>query len=203
MTGFVLQGHILYIIFNNNFNIFFIIYFMFFYHIFTILLSNTILVWRNLIIAEIQLWNIIYELRMMPNIYDFILLTAQVLPPITGDVAHDHPSVIRSPGSKWVSSRASSCWSRGRSTVRRCPAGCRPSGCGTGARGVQRAGRAVCVHTERGEGEERAEDDGRLHQTVVIQLTQKLSAADPPLVKLGLVHLRTKHTSTSKASNNL
>jgi len=61
---------------------------------------------------------------------------ARVLPPITGDDAHDHPPVIgRSPGSKGGGSRASSCWSRGRSTVRRCPAGCRPSGCGTGARG--------------------------------------------------------------------
>ncbi len=69
--------------------------------------------------------------------------------------------------------------------------------------GVQRAGRAVYVHAERGEGEERAEDDGRLHHTVVIQLPQELSAADPPLVKLGLVHLRTKHTSTPKASKNL
>lgn len=62
-------------------------------------------------------------------------------------------------------------------------------------RRVQRARRAIRVHAERDKGEERAEDDSRLHHTVVIQLPQKLSAADPPLVKLGLVHLKTKHTS--------
>ena len=58
-------------------------------------------------------------------------------------------------------------------------------------RRVQRAGAAVLVHPEGDEGEEGAEDDGWLHHAVVVELAQELGAADPPLVELGLVHLRT------------
>ena len=55
--------------------------------------------------------------------------------------------------------------------------------------GVEGGGRAVGVHAERDEGEERAEDDGRLHHAVVVELAQELGTAHTPLVKLGLVHL--------------
>lgn len=54
---------------------------------------------------------------------------------------------------------------------------------------VQRAGAAVLVDAEGDEGEERAEDDGRLHHAVVVELAQELGAADAPLVELGLVDL--------------
>lgn len=56
-------------------------------------------------------------------------------------------------------------------------------------RWVQRAGAAVLVDAEGDEGEERAEDDGRLHHAVVVELAQELGAADAPLVELGLVDL--------------
>lgn len=55
--------------------------------------------------------------------------------------------------------------------------------------GVQRAGTAVLIHAEGDEGEEGAENDGRLHHAVVVELAQELGAADPPLVELGLVDL--------------
>lgn len=54
---------------------------------------------------------------------------------------------------------------------------------------VQRAGAAVLVDAEGDEGEEHAEDDGRLHHAVVVELAQELGAADAPLVELGLVDL--------------
>lgn len=57
-------------------------------------------------------------------------------------------------------------------------------------RRVQRAGAAVLIDPERDEGEEGAENDGRLHHAVVVELAQELGAADPPLVELGLVDLR-------------
>lgn len=55
--------------------------------------------------------------------------------------------------------------------------------------GVQRAGAAVLVDAKGDEGEERAEDDGRLHHAVVVELAQELGAADAPLVELRLVDL--------------
>lgn len=54
---------------------------------------------------------------------------------------------------------------------------------------VQRAGAAVLVDAKGDEGEERAEDDGRLHHAVVVELAKKLGAADAPLVELRLVDL--------------
>ena len=54
---------------------------------------------------------------------------------------------------------------------------------------IQEAGAAVRVHPEEDEGEEGAENDGRLHHAVVIELAQELGAADAPLVELGLVDL--------------
>lgn len=56
-------------------------------------------------------------------------------------------------------------------------------------RRVQRAGAAVLVDPEGDEGEEGAENDGRLHHAVVVELAQELGAADPSLVELGLVDL--------------
>lgn len=58
-------------------------------------------------------------------------------------------------------------------------------------RRVQRARAAVLADPEGDEGEEGAEDDGRLHHAVVVELAQELGAADPPLVELGLVDLKT------------
>lgn len=55
--------------------------------------------------------------------------------------------------------------------------------------GIQGAGAAVLIDAEGDEGEEHAEDDGRLHHAVVVQLAQELGAADAPLVELGLVDL--------------
>lgn len=60
-------------------------------------------------------------------------------------------------------------------------------------RGVQGAGAAVLAHPEGGEGEQGAEDDGRLHHAVVVQLAQELGAADSPLVELGLIDLEQKN----------
>lgn len=60
-------------------------------------------------------------------------------------------------------------------------------------RGVQGAGAAVRTHPEGGEGEQGAEDDGRLHHAVVVQLAQELGTADPPLVELGLIDLEQKN----------
>lgn len=62
-------------------------------------------------------------------------------------------------------------------------------------RGVQGAGAAVLVHPEGGEGEQGAEDDGRLHHAVVVELAQELGAADPPLVELGLIDLESQKTT--------
>lgn len=56
--------------------------------------------------------------------------------------------------------------------------------------GVQRAGTAVLIDPEGDEGEEGAENDGRLHHAVVVEFAQELGAADPPLVEFGLVDLR-------------
>lgn len=58
--------------------------------------------------------------------------------------------------------------------------------------GVQGARAAVLVHAEGDEGEEGAEDDGRLHHAVVVELAQELGAADAALVELGLVDLATE-----------
>lgn len=56
-------------------------------------------------------------------------------------------------------------------------------------RRVQRAGAAILIDPKGDEGEEGAENDGRLHHAVVVELAQELGAADPPLVELGLVDL--------------
>ncbi len=56
---------------------------------------------------------------------------------------------------------------------------------------VQRAGAAILIDPEINEGEEGAEYDGRLHHAVIVELAQELGTADPPLVELGLVDLRT------------
>lgn len=65
-------------------------------------------------------------------------------------------------------------------------------------RGVQGAGAAVLTHPEGGEGEQGAEDDGRLHHAVVVQLAQELGAADPPLVELGLIDLNRTERKINK-----
>lgn len=69
--------------------------------------------------------------------------------------------------------------------------------------GVEETGRAVSVHAERDEGEESSEDDGRLHHTIIIQLAQKLSAADSPLVKLGLIHLNKESDRENSLNGHL
>lgn len=57
-------------------------------------------------------------------------------------------------------------------------------------RWVQRAGASILVDPEGDEGIEGAENDGRFHHAVVVELPQELGAADPPLVELRLVDLR-------------
>lgn len=62
---------------------------------------------------------------------------------------------------------------------------------------VQGAGASVLVDPEGDEGVEGAKNDGRFHHAVVVELTQELGAADPPLVELRLVDLRREKKKTS------
>lgn len=65
---------------------------------------------------------------------------------------------------------------------------------------VKGAGASVLVDPEGDERVERAENDGRLHHAVVVQLTQELGTADTPLVELGLVNLRREEKTSARGT---
>ncbi len=54
--------------------------------------------------------------------------------------------------------------------------------------------------SERDESVERLEDDGRLDHAVVVQLSQVLHCAHPPLVELGMVDLQKRPLNRSRFS---